>query len=70
MAGYWSTDAAMKNSPQLAERMNNVPKIVFSRTLDDVEWNNTRLIKENIEQKIEMMKKQSVLPCADGPHAN
>jgi dihydrofolate reductase len=52
MVGYWPTDAAMKNSPQLAERMNNIPKIVFSRTLDDVEWNNTGLIKENIEQEI------------------
>ena len=49
-----------KNSPQLAERMNNIPKIVFSRTLADVEWNNTRLIKENIEQEIEMMKNQTV----------
>jgi len=60
MAGYWPTDAAMKNSPQLAERMNNIPKIVFSRTLDNVEWNNTRLVKENIEKEIEMMKNQTV----------
>lgn len=60
MASYWPTAAAMKNSPFLAKRMNNIPKIVFSRSLDNVEWNNTRLIKENIENEIEKMKNQTV----------
>jgi dihydrofolate reductase len=58
MASYWPTTDAMKNSPILAERMNNLPKIVFSRTLDDVEWHNTRLLKDNIEEEIEKMKNQ------------
>src|SRR5512134_370781 len=46
MAGFWPTPDAMKNDPIVAERMNNVPKIVFSRTLEKAEWNNTRLVKE------------------------
>jgi len=39
--------------------MNNVPKIVFSRTLDKVEWQNTRLMKDNIEEEIKKMKDQA-----------
>jgi dihydrofolate reductase len=59
MASYWPTADAMKNSPILAERMNNLPKIVFSRTLDNVKWQNTSLVKDNIEGEIEKMKNQS-----------
>ncbi|MDD1753914.1 MAG: dihydrofolate reductase family protein [Methanotrichaceae archaeon] len=58
MASYWPTADAMKNNPILAERINNVPKIVFSRTLDTVKWQNTRLIRDNIEEEIEGMKNQ------------
>ncbi len=57
MAGYWPTPDAMKNDPLVAERMNNLSKIVFSRTLDKVEWNNSRLVKSNIEAEIQKMKK-------------
>ena len=39
--------------------MNNVPKIVFSRTLDKVEWQNTRLMKDNTEEEIKKMKDQA-----------
>jgi dihydrofolate reductase len=38
--------------------MNNLPKIVFSRTLDRVEWQNTRLVKDNIVEEIKNMKNQ------------
>lgn len=58
MAGFWQTADAIKNAPLLAERMNNLPKIVFSRTLDRVEWRNTRLVKYNIEEEMEKMKNQ------------
>ncbi len=39
MAGYWPTPEAIKNDPVVAGLMNSVAKIVFSRTLDKVEWN-------------------------------
>src|SRR5688572_13512557 len=48
MASYWPTQSAKQNDPVIAERMNSVPKIVFSKTLETVDWDNTRLIKENI----------------------
>ena len=37
MASFWPTPQAIKNDPIVAERMNNLPKIVFSRTLNRAE---------------------------------
>jgi dihydrofolate reductase len=56
MVSYWPTEFAIKNDPVVAEGMNKAEKFVFSRTLDKVEWNNTRLIKENIVDEIKKMK--------------
>ena len=56
MASYWPTPDAIKNDPIVAEGMNNADKIVFSRTLKKVEWNNTRLVKDNIAEEIKKMK--------------
>jgi dihydrofolate reductase len=56
MASYWTTSAAMKNAPIVAEGMNNAAKIVFSRTLQSVEWKNSILMKENIAEEIRAMK--------------
>ncbi len=56
MASYWSTPIAIKNDPIVAEGMNNADKIVFSRTLKKVGWNNTRLVKDNIVEEIKKMK--------------
>src|SRR5215208_3077263 len=47
MASYWPTELAISDDPEVAGRMNSLPKIVFSRTLDKAEWNNSKLIKEN-----------------------
>jgi len=58
MACYWPTPDAMKNDPIVAGKMNSLPKIVFSRTLDKVAWNNSRLVKSNVEEEIQKMKKQ------------
>jgi len=58
MASYWPTPDVIKSDPIVAERMNNLPKIVFSRTLEKAEWNNTRLVKDNIEEEIKNMQKQ------------
>jgi dihydrofolate reductase len=59
MASYWPTPIAIKNSPIVAEGMNNADKIVFSRTLKKVEWNNTRLVKSNMVKEIKKMKQMS-----------
>src|SRR5512141_851647 len=52
MASYWPTEGAKKDDPIVAEKMNSLPKIVFSNTLSAVEWENTRLVKESFAQEI------------------
>jgi dihydrofolate reductase len=63
MADYWPATAtnpsASKSDLEIADKMNNLPKIVFSKTLKQAEWNNSRLVKENIAQEISKMKQQS-----------
>lgn len=56
MVSYWPTPMAMENFPIVAEGMNKAEKIVFSRTLKKVAWNNTRLLKGNIVEEIKKMK--------------
>src|SRR5215831_18919149 len=59
MASYWPTPMAMKNDPVVAEQMNNLPKVVFSRTLKSAPWNNTRLVSSDLPQAVRRMKKES-----------
>jgi dihydrofolate reductase len=56
MVSFWPTPAATQSFPVMAEGMNKAEKIVFSRTLKKVEWNNTRLVKDNIIEEIKKMK--------------
>ena len=62
MARYWPTPIAIKNDPIVANGMNNADKIVFSRKLKKVEWNNTRLVKNNV---VKEMKKMKQMPGKD-----
>jgi dihydrofolate reductase len=55
MAGYWPT---VPTGDAIADRMNSIAKIVFSRTLDRADWNNTRLIKDNVDEEITKLKQQ------------
>jgi len=36
MASYWPTALADQHDPVIAARMNGMPKVVFSKTLDNV----------------------------------
>ena len=56
MAGFWPSALATRDDPITAEAMNRLPKIVFSRTLANVTWQNTRLVKENIVEEIKRLK--------------
>jgi len=58
MASYWPTEASRADDPIIAKRMNDISKIVFSRTLEKAEWQNTRLVKENISDGIMKAKQQ------------
>lgn len=49
---------ASKVHTEVANKMNSLAKIVFSRTLEKVDWNNSRLLKEVNQQQIMEMKQQ------------
>ena len=59
MESFWPTPMAMEAMPAVAEGMNNMPKIVFSRTLDQVSWKNTKLVKGNLAAEIKKMKQET-----------
>jgi dihydrofolate reductase len=53
MAAYWKTAEG-----KTADLMNKIPKLVFSRTLNSVDWNNSSLIKGNASAEISKLKAQ------------
>lgn len=53
MATYWT-----KEKGEIADLMNEIPKLVFSRTLDVADWNNTTLIKEDASAELSKLKNQ------------
>jgi dihydrofolate reductase len=58
MASYWPTPQALKNNRAVAEGMNGLPKVVFSRTLAKATWNNTRVVKGDIVAAVRKMKQE------------
>jgi dihydrofolate reductase len=62
LAGYWPAKIASadfsRNDFAFAEMMNRYLKIVFSKTLVRVCWNNSLVIHADIEKKVALLKKQ------------
>ncbi|QJB38075.1 dihydrofolate reductase [Chitinophaga oryzae] len=61
MAGYWPTvlerpESASEHSLKHARWVQDIPKVVFSTTMEKAEWNNTRLIKGNIAEEVAKLK--------------
>jgi len=54
MAGYWPSAAP----DEVAQKMNSLPKVVFSRTLGNVHWNNCTLVREDVAEEIARLKQQ------------
>ena len=53
MAAYWQTAKG-----NIADYMNSLPKVVCSRTLQTVAWNNTTLVKDNVAAEVARLKQQ------------
>lgn len=53
MASHWT-----KEKGEIADLMNKIPKLVFSRTLKSAEWNNTTLINQNASAEITRLKEK------------
>jgi dihydrofolate reductase len=62
MESYWPTAAdrqgATKHDREHSGWLNPAPKIVFSRTLKRVDWQNTRIVKGRVGEEIAELKKQ------------
>ena len=62
MYPYWH-DVAMNQSEtevtnEFARTFDSIPKIVFSTTLKSVGWNNTTLLRSNLQEEIVKLKQQ------------
>lgn len=61
MAAYWPEADKIPSAPQVeieyAEIWRNKPKIVFSNTLEKVDW-NSRLVRGEIEEEVKKLKAQ------------
>src|SRR5437879_9736440 len=53
MASYWSSAKG-----EVADLMNQIRKVVFSRTLEKASWNNTSLVKGNALEEVAKLKRQ------------
>jgi dihydrofolate reductase len=51
MASYWPTAEG-----QIADFMNGIGKVVFSRTLKSADWNNTRLVSDDVPGEVARLK--------------
>ncbi len=58
MARFWPTPEALRTDPFVAQGMNAAEKIVFSRSLNKADWNNTRLVKHDMVGEIRRLKQQ------------
>ncbi len=60
---YWplapNDPEATKSIVEFADKINAIPKIVFSNTLQDVGWNNTKLVKGNVEEEVLKLKQMT-----------
>lgn len=59
MAAFWPTPQAAAMLPKVAEGMNAMRKNVFSRTLDNVTWQNTALRKGDLVAEVTKLKSES-----------
>lgn len=45
-----------REDPRIVRALNEFPKLVFSRTLQSSEWNNTRIVGDGLEDEIRRLK--------------
>jgi len=60
MAVYWPTVASNPESSEedkwIAGKLNSLPKVVFSRTITSIDWTNTRVANDILEEVRELKK--------------
>ncbi|HYG36979.1 MAG TPA: dihydrofolate reductase family protein [Cytophagales bacterium] len=60
---YWPTvvknPTGNKSTDEFAVTIDNIEKIVFSHTLKNIDWKNTRLANGNIKEEVVTLKQQT-----------
>jgi dihydrofolate reductase len=56
MKSYWPTEMAAQQNPVVAQRMNEAPKLVASRTLKKSDWQSTQVINGDFVEEIKKLK--------------
>lgn len=57
-ANYWPTPEAIRDFPTTATRMNSMPKIVVSSTLDSTTWSRSTVLTGDIAEAMTTHKSQ------------
>lgn len=59
MAGYWPTHQGVSDDAAIAKLMNDMPKIVASHQPFKADWNNAKVVSENVAETIKALKAES-----------
>lgn len=59
MASFWPTSMAAEQFPEVAKEMNNIEKIVFSRTLKTTNWQHSSIIGKDMIGHVKSLKDTS-----------
>lgn len=57
MASFWPSEQAKQIDPIVAERMNALPKMVFSKTMAAASWLNTTLLRGDAILHVKRLKR-------------
>ena len=60
---YWpaqaNNPAASETNVAFSRWLDEIPKVVFSKTLEKTEWKNSRLVKTDLAEEVSRLKKQA-----------
>src|SRR6266852_1059248 len=56
--GFAAAWPSMPGTGAYGERVNSLPKHVVSTSLEELEWHNSKLIKQNVTEAISKLKQQ------------
>ena len=62
MESFWPSKDGLEDDPEVAHLMNETPKVVVSKNLENVTetkiWKHVRLINDNVEEQVRNLKKE------------
>jgi dihydrofolate reductase len=64
MRSFWPTPMALETNPVVAKGMNSAEKIVFSHTLKNAGWDNTRIVSNDMAGEVKKLKQTSAKDMA------